>query len=399
MKPTRVLIQALIGGALFVTGVGGGIWFNEHYQIVPRNYANPPQTPTQPTIDATTPAPPVQTTLGARARDAVPAQPTQTAPATPPPLPDGPFAYRFVPNEHLVYRLQADIEGTGLDFGQGSPVAMTMDSGLSLVTESVDGFGNGSLRLTFDEVYMGGDFMGGPFELRHGPERTVMTMDGRPLVDTAQGQSTKGIPQLEFFQQPIRMKVAPDGRVLNVSGGAGLGTMLSPTQMLTPTQFPSPEFREGQQWESQFNLPVPGLGAAAPARALNTFIGRRVIRGRQCAVIRQELFSSQQDGTMASPKSVLGEGMEFTMPIFEVSGENWIYFDEGNGQLVECDMDMEFTLQLGEELKPVGDLLNLYSELFRELDGQPSPPSQQPEEKHPLLDLGAHIQGSLTLVQ
>lgn len=394
MRKPGIALQALVAIALFAGGVAGGIWFSQNYRIVPADQAGAPRE----SRPAATPAEEGWQLAETQAQLLSAPQAGHSAAALQPNRPKGPFAYKFTPNEKLHYRLDANIAGEGYELLTPSGVGTQFSSDLQLVTESIDSAGNGKLRLDFNRADMNGEFMGGPFELHYGPERTYMYMSGRRLVDTAEGESAKGIPQLEFFQQPIRMDVAPDGTVLRVAGGAGMSQMLSPAALIAPAPFPDPEMPIGSSWDSDFTLPVPGLGTAAPAKAHNTLTGYQNVAGRRCAVVRQDLTSAQQDGTLDSPSSILGDAMQFTMPVFELTGTNMIYFDTDSGHLVHTDMDLHFELVIGEELKPLTNLLSFYGELLDEVEGQPRSQKKETEQEGPLVDLSLDINAAMRLV-
>lgn len=390
MKPIHAAMIAVVGLFLFLTGIGAGIWFAMNYRVVPVDQAISPQPPpASAETQATTglPQPPAAATSGFK----VASSPSRSAPLS------GPFAYRFAKGEQLKYQLSAEVAGTGFDMGEGSGIGLSIGSNLSLVTESVDTAGAGALRLAFDDVYMTGNFMGTPVEIHHSAGRTTMNVDGRTQVDTAQGHSIKGIAQLQFFQQPVRMVVARDGEVLHVSGVQGLDQMLSSIITLNAEDLPTSDLPAGREWTSEFNMPIPGLGTPARAIARNKLDRYTTINGRRCAVVHQDIESTQSGGLLASPASILGEAMQFSMPTFSISGQNVIYFDTDDGKLVHCDMDIDFALELGEQLKPLADLLGMYGELLDEIEGGPPKGQQQPQAQESLLDMGVNIKAILDL--
>lgn len=319
--------------------------------------------------------------------------PTKTA-TVDPATPDSLFHYQFVAGERLDYALDAAIGGTGIESLSGpGNVAMEFTSDLHVLTESVDLAGNGNLSIGFDRVEMHGSFMDAPVNLVHSLAGTEYT-HGNEHVSTANGDSIAGIPQLEFFNQPTKARVSPSGEVLQVDGAPGMDKLLSPEEILTSIEFPAGELDTGAQWTSNFAMPVPGVGSPAGATALNVLEGFQLFRGRYCGVIRQTLQADQADGTLASPESVLGDEMNFSMPEFRLSGENLIYFDVDNGQLIQADLNLNFTMRIGGQLKPVADLLNVYGSLLNELEG--NRPSESPAQD--ALDLGVNIQATLGLL-
>ena len=86
--------------------------------------------------------------------------------------------------------------------------------------------------------------------------------------------------------------------------------------------------------------------------------------------------------------------MNFALPEFKLSGENVVYFDVDNGQLIQADMNLNFTMRIGGQLKPVADLLNVYGKLLKELEG--NKPDDSPDQDS--LDLGVNIQATLALL-
>ncbi len=123
-----------------------------------------------------------------------------------------------------------------------------------------------------------------------------------------------------------------------------------------------------------------------------------MIGGRNCGVIKQEMLSVQADGQLNSPSSVLGEEMGFTMPTFEVSGVNMIYFDVDGGKLVRTEMNLFFKLEIGEELEGLKGALGAYSSILGELEN-PNRRPKRGEEPEPLLDMGVEIAATLALVE
>ncbi len=311
---------------------------------------------------------------------------------------DGPFAYRFTKGEVLNYQLDARASGTGFETGVGSKIGLTMNMLYSLETTAIDREGNGTLVLEFDEVKMTGNFMGEPVNLYQSGSETQMSLNRHDQLDTRQGDSVKGIPQLEFFKKPITMVVGPDGHVIDVQGAPGFDSILSPSKAMAPSRFTASQLEIGDTWTSEFNLPVPGLAIPASATTQNTLVEYVMIGGRNCGVIKQEMLSVQADGQLNSPSSVLGEEMGFTMPTFEVSGVNMIYFDVDGGKLVRTEMNLFFKLEIGEELEGLKGALGAYSSILGELEN-PNRRPKRGEEPEPLLDMGVEIAATLALVE
>ncbi len=304
------------------------------------------------------------------------------------------FHYQFIPGETLYYALDATVGGSGIESltGPGS-VAMEFTSDMHVHTESIDLLGNGTIEIAFDQVQMNGSFMDAPVNLTHSMAGTEFS-HGNDSLSTAQGDSTAGIPQLDFFNTPTRALVSPAGEVLQVYGAPGMDQLLSPQEIVTSVEFPAGDLDAGAQWTSDFAMPVPGLGAGVASTATNVLEGFQLFRGRYCGVVRQTILSSQEDGTLASPESALGEEMNFSLPEFKLRGENLIYFDVDNGQLVQAEMNLDFTMRIGDQLKPMADMMNLYGKLLNEIEGN-APGESDGED---LLDLGINIQATLALL-
>lgn len=319
------------------------------------------------------------------------AQESAMAPATV----DSLIHYQFTQGERLVYALGADISGAGIESLAGSGgVAMRFQSSMVVLTEGVDTSGNGNLDIRFSDVQMEGSFMDAPVSLSHSLNGTEYDY-GNEHVSTAAGDSIAGIPQIAFFDTPAKATVSPAGEVLSVSGAPGMDQMLAPENLVASVQFPEGDLDAGAKWESDFNMPVPGMGALSPSKTLNEVVGFELFRGRYCAIIRQTFGANQEGGTIQSPASALGDEMNFSVPQFNLNGENMIYFDVDGGRLVQVDLDLNFTMRIGEEFKAVTGLLGMYGDLLNELEGN-KPGASAPQED--LLNLGVNIRGQLSLM-
>jgi len=317
----------------------------------------------------------------------------ETAPA--PATMDSLIHYQFTPGERLVYALNADISGAGIESLAGSSgVAMRFQSAMDVLTEGVDTMGNGSLDIRFTGVQMEGSFMDAPIAFAHSLNGTEYH-HGNEHISTAAGDSTAGIPQIAFFDTPTKATVSPSGAVLNVSGAPGMDQMIAPENLVAGVQFPSGDLDAGMQWESEFNMPVPGVGALVPSKTLNEVVGFELYRGRYCAIIRQTFGANQEGGALNSPASALGGEMNFSMPQFNLNGENMIYFDVDGGKLVQADLNLNFNMRIGQELKAVTGLLSVYGNLLNEIEGNAPGESNTTED---LLNLGVTIRGQLALV-
>ncbi len=377
MKSLKWLWQLGAGLALLVIGVALGIWFASNYEIaiVPR-IRIPPAADER--FGGTTP-------LDAYSPTNLPPQAALDGPAESLPRDGtdvgasvvserGPFTFRFTPGERLSYRLNTQISGGGIEMMTASSVGLTFDSLMTLATKSVDAAGNADLCLTFDEAYLRGDFMGSPYEMRLDQQGAYVAQGNTPQIDTFHGLgSMAGVPQLEFFQHPITMKVAPNVQVLSVSGSQDLSSMLTAMPSFSSLEFPSEYMADGRQWESHILLPVPGFGAPAKARIRNTFVGYEYVGEKYCGVIEQEFLSEQKDGALEAPESALGEATRFSMPLFTLQGKNYVYFDVNNGQLVHSTMDLGLNINIGQMLGDMSGLLGgLTTDISKLLGGTAS---------------------------
>lgn len=364
MKLTAFLGKSLLTAGVAAAGLSTGNWAHDtaHYAAVPA-----PQAPYTAPVEA-----------------------DGMVPATPESL----LHYQFIAGDRSYYRLQADISGAGIESLAGSGgVAMAFGADMQVLTESVDEEGNGYLDIRFDHVQMQGSFMDEPVSLSHSVAGTEYHY-GNENISSAAGDKVAGIPQLEFFNTPTKATVSPSGQVLQVSGAPGMDQMISPETLLASVQFPAGDLDPGAQWTSDFGMPVPGIGSPVSSQAVNTLEGFDLFRGRYCAIIRQTLTAQQKDGQINSPQSALGDEMNFSMPTFSLGGENRIYFDVENGELVQADLNLQFSMKIGEELKAVAETLDLYGKLLNELEG--NKPGEQAQED--LLNLGLNIKGSLSIV-
>jgi len=90
--------------------------------------------------------------------------------------------------------------------------------------------------------------------------------------------------------------------------------------------------------------------------------------------------------------------MGFSMPTFEVSGTNMIYFDVDGGKLVKTEMNLFFKLEIGDQLEGIKSALGAYSSILGELEN-PNRRSARGEKAEPLLDMGVRIVATLVLVE
>jgi hypothetical protein len=203
-------------------------------------------------------------------------------------------------------------------------------------------------------------------------------------------------PQLEFFKTPIQMNVRSDGEVLGVKGMAGFEEVMMPESIVAAVGFPEADMPEGYEWDSEFRLPIPGFDTAVPAKARNTFSGYTDYEGHPCALIRQVIDSSQSNGSISSPGGALAQMMSFSLPMFKLSGENYIYFDTEIGKIRNATMSLTISLEIGQELDAIKSLIGAYSQQLDGIEGKPGA-RQMENADAPLMDLGFTVNSSLSL--
>ncbi|MCL4693407.1 MAG: hypothetical protein KJ060_12970 [Candidatus Hydrogenedentes bacterium] len=382
-SPWRYAVWPIIVLLLLGAGFCFGVWFSNRYRIVPVDPAN------------------INTESGTLAStdvspSAVPSYSAENPPSTQEYSSDGPFQFRFTPEEVTYYRLDTTIAGQGADGGLASDVYLDFDGDFSLYTKDVDDRGVADLRLLFESASLNGEFLGSPFEMGYSPERTYI-YDGGQTLDTDAGANVGDIPQLQFFQHPLTMRVAPNGQVLDIGGQTGMAGMLKALPALARVEFPDEGVPESGQWESRIQMPVPGFGQAVDTRIVNKLIGYEYVGDRYCAVIHQNVGAAQQDGTLDSPESAMGSAMQFTMPLFDLNGTNTVYFDVNRGQVVHAVLDLALIMNIGSVL---GDAAGIVGQLGQGILGGNAegvedllgPAPNQPN----LLDLSVKIDGAIS---
>lgn len=414
------LSMVIAGGLLLAAGLGLGFWFATHYRIsiAPRESADEvlPPSPTasgasrDQSPEATLPQPAAAPRDAARTQQPTVATDGALWPLAPSEqyqgTADGPFTFKFTRDETLRYRVASEVSGKGIEDLTESGVLMGFESTMSLHTRDVDQAGNALLRMTFDRSSLKGTFMDEPFSLEVTRHDARVSQGVKTPLNTQQGiGSTRGIPQLEFLQEPVDMVVAPNGQVLKLSNSQNIGAMLAAVPNFSTLEFPNGKVVQGQQWESHITLPVPGFGTPAAARIINTFVGYEQVKGRLCGVIEQQFLSEQVDGTVSAPESALGEALGLNMPVFELTGENHLYFDTTNGRLVLSDMDLDLRMDFAQML---GDLSPLLGGLLTNPDALLGGTANGVEDllgvdkgmgEHPLLSLDLNILGTMELME
>lgn len=389
----KVLVGIAIAGlclAMFIAGAGFAIWFNQNFAIVPKaelvdsltkslqesenfkTLLGENRTISEEQLNALLSEETVKELVAGdkelddilgkileKGVDQKPAQNWAMNPKLREQQKNGAFTFKFTPGETLNYRLTAKMEGAGMEAIGGSPIDLNLDSAIALTTQSVDQKGYGQLRMQFGDTLAQGDFMGSPFLMARGDAGTRLEMNGQTYIDSAANQgSSAGIPQLEFFDHPIDMEVAPNGVVTAISGESGMGAILGAAPLFTDIEFPEGEITEGTSWTSHVTMPVPGIGTPIPTTIKNTFTGYKTVGNRLCAVIDQQITSEQVQGKLSAPASVLGAAIGFSMPKFELDGANKVYFDVENGQMVHSDLDLDLGIDIGQTLGGSGNQLN-----------------------------------------
>jgi hypothetical protein len=369
-----------------IASFAAGAWFATHYRIVPIREASPLDPVAPPDLEL----PSASVRDGSRpATSALRARSGRS-----------PLGFRFTPNERLEYELSSQVTGQGFESTGPAGIRLGVSGDISMVTDRVDESGAAEMTVAYERMQVSGDFMGSPFRLDRTPERTTVDIDGHTRIDTRDPEhSSRGVPQLEFLEDPLKLRVAPSGEVLHVSGGAGWGEMLKEIPVLMPLEFPDAELQTGLQWESNFTMPLPGAGAPVRARARNTVVGYEYVGNRTCAVIRQDIDSRETDGVLTMPDSTMGSEMQFGMPLFELQGTNYIYFDIQRGQLVHTTSDLQLALKIGRALSEISSIFERAADDLAAVLGGASPGTgaSNPLEDTSGLDLILDIDSTMTL--
>lgn len=403
-------VVACIGTGLFLfaAGIAFGIWFAANFQIVPRGdmgkmvkealdqnpdlakllaSENPDVSQTLDKLLGSKPSP---------AKDLAQQLLKQQSAS------GGPFTFKFRPGERLEYTLSASMKGQGKEAANTAPVTFNLGGKFDLVTESVDESGNGVLRMAFKDTALEGDMMGTPFTLTQNVQAPAQP--GNAQEKQPQLKDDKlALPLLNFLNAPVRMSVAPNGTARELTGGSRPNPMIQEIPLLTSIEFPRPDMEPGTQWESYFNMSVPGSANPMRMRLVNTFTGYKTIGGRLCAVIDQKVTSEQTPSQPASAGEALGMVMGIKPPRIDLSGDNKIYFDTDNGQLVHSEMDLGMHLDMSESLGSAGQVLKGLGMNMKDLLGdvpeakKKSPPPAGQEPSSPL-DLNMKINASVSLV-
>ena len=299
---------------------------------------------------------------GGNADDAPIAKPEQTAvaPVTAPTafaeqpvlaaLPNKPFTESFDEGQLLSYRLDTEIQGGGADSGDFSEVYMNFGSDVALFTRKVSEDGTADLRFVFENASLVGTFFDSPIEMTF----EQPTAAGDPQ---SSGTPAPATPQSAFLTTPIEMRVAPDGTVLDISSPGSLKDMLGSIATIPHLKFPNAELVDGMEWETELKLPVPGIGDAIDTTVHNKLVGRQRMGNYDCGVVVQQIGAKAKD-TQASATGAPNEKPAlFSVPLFDLQGENTIYFDLKTGRLVHAALNLDFALRIKEQLGDAGTFL------------------------------------------
>ena len=382
---------------LFAGGIVFGMWFMANFQIVPRGdmgkmvkdvLEKSPELAKLTGADGKDVAKALDSVLGSNASAVkdLAQQVLKSQPAA------GPFTFRFKPGERLGYTFTASMTGQGNEGKTTSPVTFDLGSKFDLVTESVDGAGNGVVRMAFNGTTLQGNMMGSPFTLTQSPGAGA---------SSGQVDDKLAMPLLGFLNTPVRMSVAPNGATRELPDPARPNPLVEELPMLTAIEFPSSDMQPGTQWESYVKMSVPGASTPMRVRLLNTFTGYKTIGPRLCAVIDQKVSSEQTPSAPASAGEAIGMFLGVKPPQIDLSGGNTVYFDTDNGQLVHSEMNLGMHVDIASSLGAAEQVLKGLGANLENLLGDASAPQQRApsaEEPPNPLDLNMNITGAVSLV-
>lgn len=398
LKVSMILTGIGAGLFLFAGGIVFGMWFMANFQIVPRGdmgkmvkdvLAKNPELAKLSGTDAKDLSKALDGMLGSNASAVkdLAQQVLKSQPAA------GPFTFKFKPGERLGYTLTASMNGQGSEGKTTSPATFDLGGKFDLVTESVDGAGNGIVRMTFSDTTLQGNMMGSPFTLTQTPPAGATPgQTGDPLA----------MPLLGFLNAPIRMSVAPNGATHELPDPARPNALVEEIPMLTSIEFPHDNMQPGTQWDSYVNMSVPGTSTPVRVHLVNTFTGYKTIGPRLCAVIDQQVSSERTSAAPASAGEALGAFLGVKPPQIDLSGGNTIYFDTDNGQLVHSEMNLGMHVDIASSLGAAGQVLKgLGANIGNLLGDQTAPQQQTPagEESSNPLDLNMNVSAAVSLVE
>lgn len=396
--------RTIVAVACLVIGIVAGIWFDRNFQVVPKGDSTAPEQPTQ--------------SVAQQGGFTVPQASNQSGamgitdtPDYEPPLDmadateeadysdfggEGPFTYRFHPGQNQRYALSARMSGTGIDMGESSDVDMEMQSYLNMYTKSVDERGVADLNLAFGETKMEGDFMESPFAMLLN-QQIAQAFLGSKDVFSAQG-GAEASPQAQYLQSSFDMQVAPNGKVLDVSGFDGIQGLLAEMPFHSGPEFPMSELPDNYSWTSSFAMPIPGMGAPLMAQIHNVFTGYATLNGRNCAVIEQTISSAGTRGAISSGQTFNNALEQFDLSNLDLNGRSRVYFDVDNGTMAANEMSLDVNLDVSQMLGPAGPMIqNLFGQMGELVQDLPEFEGSGKEED--LLNLSMHVDSTLQLVE
>lgn len=365
LKPKHYIAIAVLAAVTLAGGIAAGYWLAQ-----PHGEEIPPKQ-----------------SLSSAPVASVPSEQEQPAQ-----IPAGPFTESFTEGQLLAYRLDAEIAGGGAELGEFSDVYMNFGTDVTLYTQKVTKNGSADLTFSFENTSLAGTLFDNPFEMTFEPPAA----DGKAQPDQTVASAS---PQTTFLTTPIEMRVAPDGTVLDISGPGSLKEMLGSIATVPRLAFPDTELSEGLEWESRLRVPVPGIADAINTTVLNKFVGRQRMSNYDCGVVLQEIGAKRTNTQGSAPAVQNEKPMVFNVPLFDLEGENTIYFDLKTGRLVHAVLNLDFALRIKEQLGDAGKFLQ---QLVPGMAGEKSVPGLDkllnPEGKPDLVDLSLKINGAMSLL-
>lgn len=288
------------------------------------------------------------------------------------------------------YLVSAAISGAGSDPGSTPvDVALNFESNFTLAVQSVDSWGMAMMQLNFDDVAMQGDFMGSPVSFSKSPQGVAYSMPGMTPSDAS-------APQIAFFDQPIRMRVAPDGQVLSVEGLQGFEQMGGLSSMTLPGLKDNTVNGE-TQWVSNFAIPIPGFPVTPSAQATNTIVGFPTIDGRQCAAVKQTLNSTLGGTPLSTASEFLGQFAGLTMPKFKIEGQNMLYYEVATSQLYQANLDFKLGLEIAPSMKKAVEGFTGLYKMLDEVEGNKTSSAASSNDASQSLNLGVAVKADVSL--
>ena len=164
-------------------------------------------------------------------------------------------------------------------------------------------------------------------------------------------------------------------------------------------EFPDQELNVGKQWETRLKMPIPGIGDAIDTTVLNTLVGRERVGGYDCGIVCQQIGAKRENTEASVPSDNDAKPTLFSVPLFDLQGENLIYFDLKTGRLVHAALDLNFVLRIKEQLGAAAPLIQQFAPGLMGEKGAPDLDKlRHPEGKADLMDLSLAITGAFSLV-